>query len=48
MPLYRELALAGLPFAVEKGALRPGRAEEVRELVGRYAATGELHAKVGD
>ena len=32
LPLYCELALAGLPFCVEKG-LAPERAEEIRELV---------------
>jgi predicted short-subunit dehydrogenase-like oxidoreductase (DUF2520 family) len=48
LPLYCELALAGLPFAVEKGALGPERAQEIRELVGRYATPGRFHAKVGD
>ena len=33
LPLYCELALAGLPFAVEKGTLQPARADEIRELV---------------
>ena len=33
LPLYCELALAGLPFALEKGTLKPDRAEEIRKLV---------------
>ena len=33
LPLYCELALAGLPFAVEKGTLKPGRADEIKALV---------------
>lgn len=33
LPLYCELALAGLPFAVEKGTLSVERAQEIRELV---------------
>ena len=33
LPLYCELALAGLPFAVEKGTLPAERAQEIRELV---------------
>ena len=36
LPLYCELALAGLPFAVEKGALRPELAEEIAEIVRGY------------
>ena len=47
LPVYCELALAGLPFAVEKGALPPERAEEIRELVGRYAAGGEHRPEAG-
>ena len=48
LPLYCELALAGLPFAVEKGALGPERAEEIRELVGRYTARLGLQTEAGD
>lgn len=48
LPLYCELALAGLPFAVEKGALGPERAEEIRELVGGYTFRGGHHAGPGD
>ena len=48
LPLYCELALAGLPFAVEKGALGPERADEIRELVGRYTAPGGLRQEAGD
>ncbi len=33
LPLYRELALLALPLAVEKGALAPARAEEIREIL---------------
>lgn len=33
LPLYCELALAGLPFAVEKGALSQERADEIAALV---------------
>ena len=36
LPLYCELALAGLPFAVEKGALKPELAEEIAQLVKSY------------
>ncbi len=36
LPLYCHLALAGLPFALEKGTLSPERAEEVRDLVNSY------------
>ena len=36
LPLYCEMALAGLPFAVEKGTLEPGRADEISELVQHY------------
>ena len=48
LPLYCELALAGLPFAVEKGALGLERAEEIRALVGRFTAPGRLDAVAGD
>ena len=48
LPLYCELALAGPPFAVEKGALGPERADEIRELVGRYTAPGGLRQEAGD
>ena len=33
LPLYCELALAGLPFAIEKGTLKPDRAEAIRKMV---------------
>ena len=36
LPLYCELALAGLPFALEKGTLKPEREEEIRRLVEQY------------
>ena len=36
LPLYCELALAGLPFALEKANLKPERAEEIRKLVEEY------------
>ena len=36
LPLYRELALAGLPFAIEKGTLKSETAEEIRDLVEQF------------
>ena len=36
LPLYCELALAGLPFAIEKGTLNAERAQEIRALVEQY------------
>jgi predicted short-subunit dehydrogenase-like oxidoreductase (DUF2520 family) len=36
LPLYCELALAGLPFAIEKGTLEPPRAEAIRALIIQY------------
>ena len=36
LPLYCEMALAGLPFALERGILKPERADEIRELVERF------------
>ena len=36
LPVYCELALVGLPFAVEKGTLAPERADEIRELVEQF------------
>ena len=36
LPLYCELALAGLPFAVEKGALAADLAEEIEKMVKDY------------
>ena len=36
LPLYCELALAGLPFAVEKGTLAQDRADEIRDLVEQF------------
>lgn len=36
LPLYCELALAGLPFAVEKGTLPQERADEIGDLVEQY------------
>ena len=36
LPLYCELALAGLPFCVEKGTLKPDRAAEIKELVEQF------------
>ena len=38
LPLYCELALAGLPLALEKGTLKPDRAEEIRKLVEEFKA----------
>jgi len=39
LPLYCELALAGLPFAVEKGTLPADRADEIRNLVEQFRDT---------
>ena len=36
LPLYCELALAGLQFSIEKGTLKPDRADEIRELVEQF------------
>jgi len=36
LPLYRELALAALPFAVEKGALAPDQSQAIRHLIAQY------------
>ena len=36
LPLYCELALAGLPFAVEKGSLDPNLADQIADIVARY------------
>ena len=33
LPLYRELALAALPYALEKGTLGPDRADEIRDVI---------------
>ena len=33
LPLYRELALAALPFAVEKHALSPAQSQAIRQLI---------------
>ena len=40
LPLYCHMALAGLPFALEKGTLSPERAEEIRDLLDRYKDLG--------
>ena len=36
LPLYCELALAGLPFAVEKGSLDPNLADQIADIVRSY------------
>ncbi len=36
LPLYCELALAGLPFAVEKGALKPELSKEIERIINSY------------
>ena len=41
LPLYCELALAGLPFAVEKGALAQERADEIAALVESFREGGK-------
>ena len=40
MPVYRELALAGLRYPVEKGALSPERAAEIKSLLERFGSAG--------
>ena len=40
LPLYCELALAGLPFAVEKGALSQERSDEIKALVESFRGGG--------
>ena len=42
LALYIELALAGLPFAVEKGALAPERSQEIKELLESYRSTDSI------
>ena len=41
LPLYCHMALAGLPFALEKGSLDPEKAKEIRDLVDEYRGLGE-------
>ncbi len=41
LPLYCELALAGLPFAVEKGALSEELSREIGDIVKSYRESGE-------
>ena len=36
LPVYCEIALAGLPFALERGRLNKERADEIRELLERF------------
>lgn len=36
VPLYRELALAALPFSVEKGALTPDQCQMIQHLIARF------------
>ena len=40
LPVYVELALAGLPFAVEKGSLLKERAAEIKDLLESYKPPG--------
>ena len=42
LALYIELALVGLPFAVEKGALAPERSQEIKELLESYRSTDSI------
>ena len=42
LSLYIELALVGLPFAVEKGALAPERSQEIKELLESYRSTDSI------
>ena len=40
VPLYRELALAALPFGVEKGALTPDQRLTIEHLIAQYKSEG--------
>ena len=40
LPLYRELALAALPYALEKGTLGPDRADEIRDVIEQSRTEG--------
>lgn len=40
LPLYCHMALAGLPFALEKGSIDPAKAKEIRDLVDEYKGLG--------
>jgi hypothetical protein len=40
LPLYRELALAALPFGVEKQALSPAQSQAIGQML-RQASTGD-------
>ena len=40
LPLYRELALAALPYAMEKGTLGPDRADEIRDVIENSSTDG--------
>lgn len=42
LALYIELALVGLPFAVEKGALALERSQEIKELLESYRSTDSI------
>ena len=42
LALYIELALVGLPFAVEKGALAPERSQEIKELLESYRSKDNI------
>ena len=42
LALYIELALVGLPFAVEKGALAQERSQEIKELLESYRSTDSI------
>ena len=42
LALYIELALVGLPFAVEKGALAPERSQEIKELLESYRSKDSI------
>jgi predicted short-subunit dehydrogenase-like oxidoreductase (DUF2520 family) len=42
VPLYRELALAALPFGVEKGALTPDQRLTIQHLIAQYKERSRL------
>lgn len=40
LPLYCEIALTGMPFAIEKGSMEPGSEEQIQDLLEHYRKKG--------
>jgi len=40
LPLYCEIALTGMPFAIEKGSMEPGSTEQIQDLLEHYRKKG--------